>query len=341
MFESLPWLAPSGDREAPLLPTPAVAPSPRRPSIGLALGGGAARGFAHIGALKVLREAGYEPDVIAGTSIGAVVGGCYLAGKLDELEAWARALTRRRVLGMLDFSLGGSGLICGSRLVQALARDIGDITIEQLPKPFAAIATEIGPGHEIWLTKGSLVMAMRASLSLPGIFEPVRMNGRWLMDGALVNPVPVSTARALGARAVIAVNLNGELTGRGSVIHNFDALVSDEPELPRRRRSGVAALGAATSLVRRQLGFGSAVSASRSAPRSPGISSVMLEAFNITQDRISRSRLAGDPPDVSIAPRIGRIGPFEFQKAGEIIDAGAEAALRSLESIKEAVEALA
>src|SRR4051794_20026214 len=116
MFESLPWFGLSGDRDTSVPPTPAVAPQRPRPKIGIALGGGAARGFAHIGALKVLKEAGYELDAIAGTSIGAVVGGCFLAGKLDALEDWARALTRRRVLGLLDFSLGGSGLICGSRL---------------------------------------------------------------------------------------------------------------------------------------------------------------------------------------------------------------------------------
>ena len=163
----------------------------QRVSIGIALGGGAARGFAHIGALRVLRDAGYELDAIAGTSIGAVVGGCFLAGKLDALEDWARALTRRRILGMLDFSLGGSGLIYGGRFPGPGARHRRHHH-RSLPKPFAAIATEIGPGHEIWLTKGSFVMAMRASCPLPGIFEPVRLNGRWLMDGALVNPVPVS-----------------------------------------------------------------------------------------------------------------------------------------------------
>lgn len=339
MFESVPWLALGGEREIPLPPTP-VAVKPPRPSIGIALGGGAARGFAHIGVLKVLKEAGYELDAIAGTSIGAVVGGCFLAGKLQELEDWARGLNRRRMIGMLDFSLGGSGLICGNRLVQRLVRELGDMRIETLPVPFAAIATEIGPGHEIWLTRGPLVTAMRASMSLPGIFEPVRVNGRWLMDGALVNPVPVSAARALGARAVIAVNLNGELTGRGSVIPHFEVSVEPEHSQAQRRRGGVRALGAATALVRRQLGFGGR-QAPRREPRSPGISSVMMEAFNVTQDRISRSRLAGDPPDASIAPRIGRIGPFDFQKAGEIIDRGAEAAMRALDEIKEAVEALA
>lgn len=337
MFESPPWLG-TGEREKP--PAPAVAPKPERPSIGLALGGGCARGFAHIGVLRVLAEAGYQPDVVAGSSIGAVAGGCFLAGKLQVLEDWARALSRRRVLGMMDFSLGGSGLLYGGRLTQALLRDLGDIAIETLPRPFAAIATEIGTGHEVWLTRGSLVMAIRASLSLPGIFEPVRLNGRWLMDGALVNPVPVSAARALGARAVIAVNLNGEFSGRGAVIPNFDARVDPEDLVEPRRNPGVAAIGAATALVKRQFGFGRKAPVPKRGVRSPGISSVMLEAFNISQDRISRSRLAGDPPDFSLLPRVGRIGAFDFHRASEIIDIGSEVAYRSLEQIKETLDAL-
>jgi NTE family protein len=340
MLQALPWLGSMvSDQEVPRDIEPFSDASAPRPSIGLALGGGAARGFAHIGAIRVLREAGFDIDVIAGTSIGAVVGGCHIAGKLDELELWARSLTKRRVLGLLDFSLGGGGLIAGTRLGHLLVRDLGALTIEDLPIPFAAVATEIGPGHEIWLTRGSLVKALRASYALPGIFEPVRIAGRWLMDGALVNPVPVSTARALGARVVIAVNLNGELTGRGAVVPAYGAH-PDEEELPVERRLRTTALGAATSLVKRQLGF----APKRVTPkdvRVPGISAVMMDAFNITQDRISRSRLAGDPPDVMIGPRLGRIGLFDFHRAAEIIQLGAEATQRSLDTIKEAVEALA
>ena len=170
------------------------------PTIGLALGGGAARGFAHIGVLRTLAAKGLKFDVIAGTSIGAVVGGCYAAGHLDAFEDWARSLTRRRVFGYLDFSLAGSGLIGGGRLAERLQATLGKTTIDELPLRFAAIATEIGTGHEIWLTRGRLVDALRASYSLPGVFAPVRVGGRWLMDGALVNPVPVSAA-ARSARA--------------------------------------------------------------------------------------------------------------------------------------------
>jgi NTE family protein len=339
MFQTLPWRGQGSGRE--LVPPSEEPINPPRPVLGLALGGGAARGFAHIGVIRVLHEAGYDVDVIAGTSIGAVVGGCYIAGRLDELEAWARSLTKRRVLNLLDFNIGGSGLIAGAKVARQLQSGLEGIQIEDMRLPFLAVATEIGPGHEIWLTKGNLVTALRASYALPGIFEPVRIGGRWLMDGALVNPVPVSAARALGARAVLAVNLNGELTGRGGVIHAVGAdSEGDDPPVPRRRISGTGALGAATSMVRRRFGF-TTQPASRRLPNMPGIHTVMMEAFNITQDRISRSRLAGDPPDVSILPRLGRITPFDFHRAAESIELGAEATVKSLDAIKETLEALA
>ncbi len=341
MFQVLPWRGQGNVAELP--PPPKEEPiKPPRPVLGLALGGGAARGFAHIGVIRVLVEAGYDIDVIAGTSIGAVVGGCYIGGRLDDIETWARSLTKRRVLNFLDINFGGSGLMSGAKLALMLQNGLEGLQIEDMRIPFVAIATEIGPGHEIWLTRGNLVTAMRASYALPGIFEPVRIGGRWLMDGALVNPVPVSAARALGARAVIAVNLNGELTGRGGVIHTFGATSADmdDPPVPSRKRNGPGALGAATSLVRRRFGL-AGPREERQRRNSPGIHTVMMEAFNITQDRISRSRLAGDPPDVSIGPRLGRISPFDFHRAAEAIDMGAEAALKSLDDIKETMEALA
>ncbi len=171
-----------------------------RPSVGLVLGSGAARGFAHIGVIHALIEHGIKPDIIVGTSIGALVGGCYANNQLEELEAWARSLTVRRIIGYLDVRIGGSGLIGGGRLAKRLVEAVGTTSIEDLPLRFAAIATEVGTGHEIWLTRGALALAMRASYALPGIFPPVRLGGRWLVDGALVNPVPVSAARAFGAR---------------------------------------------------------------------------------------------------------------------------------------------
>src|SRR5688572_13549637 len=201
-----------------------------RPLIGIALGGGAARGWAHIGVLKALANAGLEPDIIAGTSIGAVAGACFVTGRLDALQEFAASLTRRKVFGFLDINFAGSGLITGQRLSSRLENHLQDVTIEGLERKFVAVATELGTGHEVWLNKGSLVNALQASFALPGIFRPVKINGRWLIDGALVNPIPVSVCRALGARVVIAVTLNGGLGGRGSIIHDHEAL--SEPPLP-------------------------------------------------------------------------------------------------------------
>ena len=191
VFEGLFARARNGDRAAEATTQPPTQPAPTRPTIGLALGGGAARGFAHIGVMRTLLAHGIVPDVIVGTSIGAVVGGCYAAKEMDNLESWARTLTVRGVLSYLDISLSGSGLISGGHLANQLESGLKDSRIDDLPIRFAAIATEFNTGHEIWLTRGRLSDALRASYALPGIFPPVLIGGRWLVDGALVNPVPV------------------------------------------------------------------------------------------------------------------------------------------------------
>src|SRR6201986_4708196 len=191
----------------------------RRPVIGLALGGGAARGFAHIGIVRTLIAHGIVPNVVVGTSIGAVVGGAYAAGHLGTLEEWARALQPRNIFGYLDIRLNGSGLIGGAKLAAQLEAAMGQNLIEDLPIKFAWVATEVRTGHEIWLTHGRLVDAMRASYALPGIFSPVMVGDRWLVDGALVNPVPVSTARAFGAEIVIAANLSSDVFAHYTTIY--------------------------------------------------------------------------------------------------------------------------
>jgi NTE family protein len=302
-----------------------------RPTIGLALGGGAARGWAHIGVLRSLIAAGLEPDIVAGTSIGAVAGACYVTGKLDALEDFATTLTRRRIFGFLDFNFTGSGLITGQRLSGRLQNHLKGFAIEDLDRKFTAVATELGTGHEVWLNKGDLVTALKASFALPGIFRPVQINGRWLIDGALVNPIPVSVCRALGARIVIAVNLSCDLFSKGAVIPDQEALAeplgSDDSALLEGNGR------AAVHLLHRQI-FGRSDGA-------PGMSAVMMDAINITQDRIARSRLAGDPPDITIGPRVGRIGLFDFHRASEAITAGARAAEAELDEIRMAVRALA
>jgi NTE family protein len=308
--------------------------STRRPVVGLALGGGAARGFAHIGIVRTLIAHGIVPNVVVGTSIGAVIGGAYVSGHLDRLEEWARSLQPRKVLGYLDVRLNGSGLIGGEKLASELEASIGNTLIEDLAVKFATVAAEVRTGHEIWLTHGRLVEAMRASYALPGIFAPVLVGDRWLVDGTLVNPVPVSAARALGAEIVIAANVSSDVFSHSTTIYSHGAAavvpqLESEPVLPKR-------------------GFGKFFSPERTVKREffggggrPGISTIMADAFNIMQDRITRARLAGDPPDLLITPRVGEIGWFDFHRGNELIEFGVRAAERAIDSIREVIHVLA
>ena len=300
---------PGGPSMNDLSQIPVKAP-PRRPRIALALGGGAARGWAHIGVLRALDEEGVDVGMIAGTSIGALVGGCYLAGKLDELEAFARSLTMRRIASLLDFTIRGSGLFGGMRLTKRMQEHLENLAVEDLDRPFVAVATEVNSGHEVWIHSGSLITAIRASYALPGIFEPIKCNNRTLVAGALVNTVPVSVCRAYEDPLVVAVNLNYDLYGRSAVIkHNASVQKIDES----RQENAEARLG---------------------------MTGVMVQAFNIIQDRISRARLAGDPPDLALHPKLADIGLSEFHRAGEAIDRGYQEAKAKILEIKRMQEAL-
>lgn len=315
-----------------------------RPRIGLALGGGAARGWAHIGVLEVLHEAGIVPDVIAGTSVGAIAGGWYAAGLLDNLKSFALSLTPRRVFSLLDVTLLSSGLIAGHKIDDQLREHLQERTLEDLPIRTIFLATELATGHEIWLRRGNLVDAMGASYALPGIFKPVQVNGRALVDGALVNPVPVSVCRAYGARLVIAVNLSPETMPHGGVVPDlpdFDGNISagaggslfDEADDNSFKFGNIFNMTRrAKSVLRHQFATG------KDGPK--GVPAVMMQAFTIIQDRMTRSRLAGDPPDVMISPRIGEIGMFDFHKAQSAIEAGREAAQRALDDIAIVTERL-
>lgn len=292
---------------------PEPATPAQRPKIAIALGGGAARGWAHIGVLRALDEEGIEVGMIAGTSIGALVGGCYLAGKLDELETFARSLTVRRIAGLLDFAIGGGGLFGGLRLTKRMQEHLQGLSIEGLDRPFIAVATEVHSGHEVWLEKGSLITAIRASYALPGIFEPIKANGRTLIDGALVNPVPVSVCRAHEQQLVVAVNLNYELYGRSAVVKHSAGM--ETPDAPAQEKEAT---------LHSRL----------------GMTGVMVQAFNIIQDRISRARLAGDPPDLALHPKLNDIGLSEFHRAGEAIDRGYHEAKAKLVEIRRMQDAL-
>lgn len=313
-----------------------------RPPLGLALGGGVARGWAHIGAIRALLEAGIKPDIITGTSIGAVVGGAYLSGKLDVLEDWARKLNRRRMMSYMDVRWGGSGFMRGERLARVLNHYMGDVRIEELDRKFIAVACDLRTGYEVWLQKGPIVPAIRASYALPGAFEPVKIDNRHMIDGALVNPVPVSACRALGAHMVIAVSLNGDAFGP----------IGSSHELSFEGNSRDGDTGASHSIDPFELASQSlnklrpdrlllkSMMGEQKPGEGPKIGSVMMGTLNIVMDRISRSRLAGDPPDVFVAPRIGHIGMLEFTKADELIERGYRAMQHEVPLIKSVIDVL-
>ena len=303
-----------------------------RPTIGLALGAGVARGWAHIGALRELADMGVTPDVIAGSSIGAVVGGCFAAGRLDALEEFARGLTRRSVFGLLDVSLRGGGLIGGDRLRTRLESAMGAQRIENLPTRFVAVGTEIGTGHEIWMKNGPIVEAMRASYAVPGIFEPVRVGGRWLFDGAIVNPVPVNVARAFGADVVIALSIGGDALSHGSAIPDPMSAeeLPDNAMEPNPSRGMMDNLRRPAAWMRRAWAHDETTA--------PGLAAVMVNTINITQDRIMRSRLAGDPPDLLLTIKASKFGLFEFHRADELVALGRATVRKAREEILEQVE---
>lgn len=303
-------------------------------TLGLALGSGSARGWAHIGVIRVLNEWGIKPDIICGCSIGALVGGAYAAGRLDELEAWLLTLKRKDVISFFDVSLMSGGLISGERLMGFFRKSFGDPHIESLPLPFSAIATDLETGHEVWLRSGSVLDAVRASISMPGIFTPVRLGDRLLVDGGLINPVPVSTCRAMGADIVIAVNMNGSLLGRHlpqktAKQHGGDRKQKNDGQkaLPDRLKSSLKS------------GLSSLISQVWDDDTSaPGIFDVVATSVNIMQDRITRSRMAGDPPDLAIMPRLDHIGLLEFYRVAEAIEEGKERTRRMESYVRELVE---
>ena len=299
--------------------------------IGLALGSGSARGWAHIGVIKALAAHGIHPHVVCGSSIGALVGAAYVTGELDALDGWVRKITWPKIARMADFKFTNGGLIEGDRLMRTLRDLHEDALIERLDIPFAAVAADLVTGHEVWLREGSLIDAVRASMALPGIFSPIVMDDWRLADGGLVNPVPVAPCRALGADVIIAVNLNGDLVGRRVHRRNrarsrrsLRAAVLDRlsKEMPNGLR------GAAGLIAPQLLGTGT---------RSLGYFDVIFGAINVMQDRITRNRMAGDPPDVILSPGLRQIGLLEFNRAEEAIEEGHAAVDEMLPALEEAV----
>ena len=295
---------------------------PRRPLIGLALGSGSARGWAHIGVLRALAEAGLKPDIVAGASVGAIVGAAYAAGELDRFEEWVRRLSARAVWSFMDFGLGG-GILKGEKLVAFFRNHFADPSIESLPLRFGAVATALHTGDEVWLREGSVADAVRASFALPGLFTPVWQGDRLLVDGGLVNPVPVSLARALGAEVVIAVDLNADIAGR---LLRTEPAAASRPAWVQSLQSRVSALmphgdGPAQ---------GPTADAAPAARPLPSVLDVLASSIHVMQVRITRSRMAGDPPEAVIAPRLAHLELLDFHRAAEAIEAGRAAAAEVL-----------
>lgn len=286
--------------------------------IGLALGSGGARGWSHIGALRGLQARGVRPRIVAGCSMGALVGAAYATNRLDALEAWALKLTPRRMLALLDLTLARGGLMEGSRIVRFLKGVLPDVAIEDLETPFLAVATDLGTGQEIWLKEGSLIEAVRASIALPGIFSPMKKGEQWLIDGGLCNPVPVSAARALGAEITIAVNPNSKLRRRppASALAAIEAAAEEET---RVRAKGLGRL--APPRLRHGLSRAAGALTRRRAP-GPSYLDVVSASMDIMTDRIRSSRLAGEPPHVLLQPQLSHRSVLEFYRAEEAIEEG-------------------
>lgn len=294
-----------------------------RPRIGLALGSGSARGWAHIGVLRELEAQGIRPDVISGSSMGALVGAHYVCDSLDLIEDFALRLDRREILRYVDLKLvAGGGFVEGKRLMSYFDERIGAKQIESLSKTFAVVATDLANGQEVWFREGPLWPAVRASIALPGIFTPSKVGERWLVDGGLVNPVPISLCRAMGAEAVIAVNLNGGIVGKH--------LRRSEPKSDKTDTDSKQEASTEATLLERFSGElrvrANALKASMldSEPDTPGLFDVVASSLNIMQDRITRSRMAGDPAEVILAPHLAHIGLLELDRADEAIEAGRE-----------------
>ncbi|HEX7250689.1 MAG TPA: patatin-like phospholipase RssA [Burkholderiales bacterium] len=290
----------------------------RKPRLGLALGSGSARGWAHIGAIRALEERGVKPDLVCGTSIGALVGAFYAAGELDALEKWVTSLAWTTVLRLMDLTWRG-GLIRGERIFTLFRTNFRDRDISELAMPYGAVATELSSGREIWLREGKVLDAARASCAIPGLFTPVVRNETVLIDGGLVNPVPVSMCRALGADIVIAVDLSwgklGPYRQRGRERDEIVAVPSEVPGWLGRLKSGW--LGRNPKGAKK--GEGMAI---------PSIFEVFTTALDIVEMKVARSRLAGEPADVLLTPLLPDFRTMEFHRAAEAIAEGRAAVER-------------
>ena len=296
--------------------------------IGLALGSGSSRGWSHIGIINELSKLGIAPGIVCGTSVGAMVGAAYVTGNIEKLETWACSLTKFDVARFLDINFSMTGFVNTERFHNFLNENIaGDNdAIEDLSKIYTAVSTDLETGREVWLGKGSLIQAVWASMSMPGLFPAIRYDNRWLVDGGLVNPVPVSVCRALGADIVIAVNLNGDIVGK-----HFNK-PADKAETGKNGKEGVG--GKITELVREYTNLSFFDSEDDDDKQPPSLLDAIAASVNITQDRITRSRMAGDPPDIVFSPKLSGIGLLELYRAEEAIAEGKKCVQRKIHEIE-------
>jgi NTE family protein len=286
--------------------------------IGLALGAGAARGWAHIGIIKALQELGVKIDVVAGCSIGAYVGAAFASGKLDELEQWACSLSEWQVFSLLGIGFRRGGIASGHKVFTKHKDEFCAPCFEEMNIPFAAVATDLYSGKEVVFNKGDVSDAIQASCAIPALFPPVEYGGRWLVDGAVVNPVPINQCRQLGADFVIAVNLSADF--RPQLIQHFEK----EHEANQQK----------TDKFLSDASGGFSPDPKPNKKQAPGIVSVMSSSLEILQARVTRSRLAGDPPDLLIEPQLRDVGILEFHRAGELSKEGRDAVNRLAKQIQ-------
>ncbi|AIX51299.1 MULTISPECIES: patatin-like phospholipase RssA [Pantoea] len=291
----------------------------RKVKIGLALGSGAAKGWAHIGVINALERAGIEIDVVAGCSVGALVGAAYTNGHLAKMEKWVSAFRYWDVIRLMDLSWQRGGLLRGDRVFSHIRQLIPHDQIDGGLKPFGVVATNLSTGRELWLTEGDLHQAVRASCSMPGLLPPVGYNGYWLVDGAVVNPVPISLTRALGADIVIAVDLQ----------HDAHLMQQDLLSVtPENGDDAAEALSWGKKLRQRLMGF-----SRQRAAQSPGAMEIMSTSIQVLENRLKRNRMAGDPPDVLIQPFCPQISTLDFHRAEEAMAAGKAAVEKKMDEL--------
>lgn len=290
--------------------------------IGLALGSGAAKGWAHIGVINALNKMGVKFDVVVGCSAGALVGAAYACHKLTEFEEWVTSFKSWDVMRLTDLSWRRGGLFQGDRVFNVVADLLAIDDIKDCPIRFATVATNLTTGRELWLTQGNLRQAIRASCSMPGLFSPVRFEGYWLVDGAVVNPLPISVARALGADVVIAVDLQ----------HDVGLQHYDLGDFSERETGNKMPKNWKMAWQQRWLSL-----TSRGKDTPPSAFQIMRASIELLENRAKNNRLANDPPDIIIQPYCPHISLMDFHRAEEAIMAGLLAVDTKKEEIKKQI----